>query len=75
MQFYPPVETDTDFREYSGNDDAFAGWLSKLDALVIDTYGMGVMDFPDHLWRDDYDSLLSPAEALEAAQEEGWPED
>lgn len=45
--------SDIDFRE----------WMRNVDREITTSIGVGVYDFPDHLWHDLYDSGLDAQEA------------
>lgn len=50
--------------DYAGGDEHFALFLAVADSKCQRITGLGVFDLEDYLWRDAYDSGLSPSEAL-----------
>jgi hypothetical protein len=61
----------SEYQDYACGDEAFASWLQEVDAVCMERAGMGIFDFPDRLWRDDYDQALEPKTAFKLAVEEG----
>lgn len=55
---------------YAGGHLGFYGYLRVANASIIRRCGIGLLDLPDRLWRDDYDDQLHPAEAANTALEE-----
>lgn len=43
----------------------FDHWMSQLNALVMDEYGMSIHDLPDMMFRDAFDARVSPLEFFE----------
>jgi hypothetical protein len=44
---------------------SFEEWLEKVDDLMEERYGVTIHDLSDQLYRDIYDSDLSPLEMVE----------
>ena len=43
---------------------SFEEWLKKLDALFTAEFGLGYDDFPDYMWRDEYDADWTPEDSF-----------
>jgi hypothetical protein len=56
---------------HAGEDRDFAAFLLVADALALRRKGISIFDLPDYCWRDVYDDGLTPAEALQAALDNG----
>jgi hypothetical protein len=64
--------------EYADGHLGFYGWLRVVNRrierkLFLDT-GLGLMDMPDRLWRDDYDDRVPPGESADLAIDEAAAE-
>lgn len=42
----------------------FNQWEAAVDNLIISKFGLGMHDFPDYCWRDQYDSEVTAEEAV-----------
>jgi len=54
--------------------DAFGEWMGKVDAVLLNTVGVGASDLADAPYRDYYDDEMSPREAAQYVLEE-WNDD
>lgn len=49
----------------------FVEWMAEVDRLIaLRLLGLTSADLPDHLWHDDYDSGVTPEEAVDDYMEE-----
>ena len=53
--------------DYAGSHLGFHGWLRVVNRRIERVTGIGLLDLPDRLWRDDYDSRMPPVEAADVA--------
>lgn len=51
-------------------DMAFTEWMAEVDDVVVGLIGLMASDLPDCLWRDWFDSGMSPQDAAAEALEE-----
>lgn len=54
------------------SDSDFNQWMRRVNSIVENAIGLGVMDLPDAPYRDYFDSEMTPAEAVEDAAELWW---
>lgn len=57
-------------REYAGDHEGFYGWMCVVDHRIQRKTGLGVLDFPDRCWRDEYEDRVPPGEAADVAIDE-----
>lgn len=53
---------------------SFRTWFSEANTILSDILGLSALDMGDYLWRDDFESDLTPKEGIEGALEY-WEED
>lgn len=53
------------------SDDFFIRFLKDVDKLCTDKYGLSIHDFPDYMWRDEYDSEVPPEDAFDEWEMQG----
>jgi len=53
---------------------SFRSWFSEANTILGDILGLSALDMEDYLWRDDFESDLTPKEGIEGALEY-WEED
>jgi len=66
----PAIErrpADGRLRDYAAGDLGFHGFLRVANTRILRRVGVGLLDLPDRLWRDDYDNRLHPGRAADQA--------
>lgn len=66
----PPIErrpADGRLWDYAADHWGFYGWLRTAHARILRRIGLGLMDLPDRLWRDDYQARRHPCQAADDA--------
>lgn len=53
---------------------SFRSWFSEANTILGEILGLSALDMEDYLWRDDFESDLTPKEGIEGALEY-WEED
>jgi hypothetical protein len=48
----------------------YAKWLSEVDSILTDIYGIGHRDLPDFTWVDMFEDGLTPGDAVETYRED-----
>lgn len=49
-------------------------WFREVNIILGEVIGLSALDMEDYTWRDDYESELTPIEAIEGALEY-WGDD
>jgi len=53
--------------DYAADHLGFYGFLRIANTRILRRVGVGLLDLPDRLWRDDYDNRLHPGKAADQA--------
>jgi len=53
--------------DYAADHLGFYGFLRVANTRILRRVGVGLLDLPDRLWRDDYDNRLHPGKAADQA--------
>jgi len=53
--------------DYAADHLGFYGFLRVANTRILRRVGVGLLDLPDRLWRDDYNEKLHPGEAADQA--------
>ena len=57
--------------DYAGGDEDFARWLAAADRWCMGKVGVSIHDLADWVWRDGFESHMTPQDAvIEALSED-----
>lgn len=66
-----PAAISQEIQSYAHGDPDFAAWLAEADSICFALFGVSILDLPDHCWADWHDDGFTPAQAVQAALENG----